>query len=359
MSLNSDKAQLKFIYNISEMMQNHDLHYFYRGYFNQEIIVDILTLVEQNLIGNDYPPKLRKKIYNLLVEALQNITRHQVPPPAPQYENTSITAIQGKPDRYLLSTANLISNKDIPKIKERINFLNWQGKEDLKEFYKTQLVSGDITEKGGAGLGLIDMVRRSESYLAYDFYQVDANTSYFYFRMEIASFHDIPKDFESYQFSYSLDYLIKFHQIANKERLSLIYNHFLNLERTDNLLEHLKKQLADTRHSKAVIYGIAFDLLNILVRYTLSASGLQDKPIIFFLQEDESGMWLNSGCYLKKNNMHEYERKILSVKKMQNAVNDQGVEKARLKKLKALKNICYDFLDVDSKTCFLSIRVRV
>lgn len=359
MAVNPDKAPLKFIHSVSEMMQQHNMHYFYRGNFTQEIIVDILTLVEKNFLGENAPSKVRKKIYNLMIEALQNITRHQAPAPAPQFENTNITAIQGKPDRYMLSTANIIANDDIPKIKKRIDYINSQDAESLKKYYKSQLIQGNISEKGGAGLGFIDMARRSGNYLAYDFYPIDRNTSYFYFRMEIASAKRMPEDFKSYQFSYPLEYLKKFHQIANRERLSLIYNHNLNLERTDNLLEHLKKQLADTARDKSVIYNVAFDLLNILVRYTLNASGLKNTPIIFFLKEENSRIWLNSGSYLNKSKIPEYERKILTIKNMQEKAYVYTKKKAGFEKLRALKSICYEFLSVDAKTCFLSIRVSV
>ena len=51
--------------------------------------------------------------------------------------------------------------------------------------YKKQIKEGKISEKGGAGLGLIDIARKTEEPLEYQFLQLDQDTFFFILKVEI------------------------------------------------------------------------------------------------------------------------------------------------------------------------------
>jgi hypothetical protein len=59
---------------------------------------------------------------------------------------------------------------------ENINSL---GKEELNDLYKKQIKEGRLSDKGGAGLGFIDIVRKTGKKLEYHFLPIDPNTSFF------------------------------------------------------------------------------------------------------------------------------------------------------------------------------------
>jgi hypothetical protein len=52
-------------------------------------------------------------------------------------------------------------------------------KEELKTYYKEVLSNGVMSEKGGGGLGMIDIARKSGSKLDYKFSVVDEKFSFF------------------------------------------------------------------------------------------------------------------------------------------------------------------------------------
>jgi len=59
---------------------------------------------------------------------------------------------------------------------EEINSLD---KEGLKQLYKKQMREGRLSDKGGAGLGFIDIARKTGNKLEYHFLPIDETSSFF------------------------------------------------------------------------------------------------------------------------------------------------------------------------------------
>ena len=70
-------------------------------------------------------------------------------------------------------------------LESALNTVNNASQEELKEMYKKQIKEGKISEKGGAGLGLIDIARKTEEPLEYQFLQLDQDTFFFILKVEI------------------------------------------------------------------------------------------------------------------------------------------------------------------------------
>ena len=69
--------------------------------------------------------------------------------------------------------------------KDKLEDINAMGKEELKEFYKNVLNNGQMSEKGGGGLGMIDIARKSGQKLDYGFMPFDDNHSFFSLNVNI------------------------------------------------------------------------------------------------------------------------------------------------------------------------------
>ena len=54
-----------------------------------------------------------------------------------------------------------------------------QIKDELKEFYKTVLNEGTMSSKGTAGLGMIDIARKSGQELKYEFTPIHEHLTFF------------------------------------------------------------------------------------------------------------------------------------------------------------------------------------
>jgi len=132
-------------FNLFSRVQQQDFEYVYRGYFTHNITKKILTLADLNIQKAVAFSTIQKRIYYIMVEGIQNISRHQDEIDQGNDEYPGIFAIQKQKARYYVTTGNLVLNNRIPSLKDKIKKINSLEKEDLKKFHKEILRSGALS----------------------------------------------------------------------------------------------------------------------------------------------------------------------------------------------------------------------
>jgi len=162
----------------------------YKGDISSDIITDILEIIESKLEEKNESSKIRKKIYNSLVECLQNIYHHSDELPMNKNDLYSgkfaLFVITKVGDEYKLSIGNFINNKKKQFLTDRMNQINSLSREELKALYKLILNNHDFSEKGGGGLGMIDIAKKTGSKLNYDFYEYKDDYSFYSLSINIS-----------------------------------------------------------------------------------------------------------------------------------------------------------------------------
>ena len=74
---------------------------------------------------------------------------------------------------------NFVDNKKVPYLKDKIDKINSLSEDELKEMYKFILNHQKLSAKGGGGLGLLDMARKTGNKLQYYFYDFDDDNKFF------------------------------------------------------------------------------------------------------------------------------------------------------------------------------------
>lgn len=173
-------------FNLKEYYSNlskGDVLLAYKGSITSELINDILEAVEKKLEEANAESKLRKKIYNVLVESLQNLFHHIETNHEGIQEDLDpkfgILIIEREGEFYKVTTGNFVNTKRIKFLKEKIDKINSLTKDELKDMYKFILNHQKLSAKGGGGLGLVDIARKSGNKLEYEFYVYDDNYSFF------------------------------------------------------------------------------------------------------------------------------------------------------------------------------------
>ncbi|MBA4239315.1 MAG: hypothetical protein C0448_01215 [Sphingobacteriaceae bacterium] len=165
------------IYDLYKIMFDNKIILIYQGVFDQEMIKSVISMTEKKLIQDNTDENLRKKLFNIMVEGLQNICKHQLD--IDSTENNPFLIISSDVDSFDVVTGNLIANDKIGIVKEKIDYVNSLNKDELKEYYKKARLNSVISSVGGAGLGFIDMVRKSGNPLEYKFYDLGTDFSFF------------------------------------------------------------------------------------------------------------------------------------------------------------------------------------
>lgn len=171
------------IFDFYNKMERNNILLSFKGNVTSDLLTSILSIIESKLEGMEEAPKVKKKVYNVLVECLQNLYHHmdQVPNvKGDEHNDRSAMFLIGKVgDEYQIITGNYMYSENVEGLKARIDHVNSLDKEELKAFYKETLNNGLMSEKGGGGLGIIDIAKKSGQKLGYGFMKVDDKHSFF------------------------------------------------------------------------------------------------------------------------------------------------------------------------------------
>jgi hypothetical protein len=163
---------------------NGEVILYYKGNIDSDVINHVLDTVEDKMVQVNEHSKLRKKVYNVLVESLQNLYHHVDRVPEDFDDQTSerygLLIIKKVDNGYKIITGNFVRADNIEKLEERIKRINRSSHDEIKELYKFILNHQKISQKGGGGLGLVDIARKTGNKLEYSFKEYNNKHSFFY-----------------------------------------------------------------------------------------------------------------------------------------------------------------------------------
>lgn len=175
---------LKSVLSLFDEMKDNGISLVYLGEFNHEIIKMFTNMAEETMDMNSEEKAIKKKVYHTMVETLQNMNKHSDEISDSANIGKGLFFIGKKDETYYIITSNRITDTKMNMMRKAIDQVNSMNKEELKELYKKQLKEGTISDKGGAGLGLIDIARKTGEKIEYQFLPLD-NDWFFIFKVEI------------------------------------------------------------------------------------------------------------------------------------------------------------------------------
>ncbi|TRX57760.1 hypothetical protein FNH22_15240 [Fulvivirga sp. M361] len=174
---------MKYIFDLHKTMLDNHLILVYEGEFTQEITKSVLAMAERNMDSSGEESSIKRKVFNVMVECLQNIVKHANDV---QNNHSAIFMVGKQEDEYLVVSGNSIEKAGIDDLKEKLDQINSLDRDGLKTLYKDIIKNTEISDKGGAGLGFVDMARKSGNALEYEFSPIDDKTSFFCLKSSIS-----------------------------------------------------------------------------------------------------------------------------------------------------------------------------
>lgn len=178
---------MNFIYDLHRTMMTEKLILVYQGEFTQESTKSILAMAERNLDTTGEDSSIRRKVFNVMVEALQNIVKHSDELiDGTIRSHAAIFLIGRDAKRYSIMSGNPIRKENVAKLNTALEKINSLNKDGLKELYKEIIKNTTISDKGGAGLGFVDMARKSGKRLEYTFPEMNPEYDFFCLKIDVS-----------------------------------------------------------------------------------------------------------------------------------------------------------------------------
>lgn len=183
----SDNLYIQQVYNV---MHKNNIICAYHGDFNYNVINSLLITIKNKLNQNEHLKRAAKKTYKVVVECLENVHKHsnvsaEQKDDGSQFFRTGFFVLVEDKNGYKVTVGNFINNENQDELEQKIIQVNKLNNEELKKTYNEVLMSTSISEKGGASLGIIDMVLKSGSKLNYTFHKHNSSASFFVLEVNI------------------------------------------------------------------------------------------------------------------------------------------------------------------------------
>lgn len=161
---------------IRDKMMNEHLLFVYRGVVTSENSVPLLMLLEKEMENSEFGFVGRKRLFMFVLESLQNVSRHNR---NNAHAHMSMVVYSKSGSGYTVTTGNALPNSGIADLRHRLEEINNLENREIRNVYRQMLSSAEFSEKGGAGLGLIEMAKKTGNKLDFDFVPLDDSNSYF------------------------------------------------------------------------------------------------------------------------------------------------------------------------------------
>jgi hypothetical protein len=159
----------------------------FEGIVTQEKTKSMLTAVELYLDQTAENAGVRRKLIHVMVESLQNIARHS----EKTFEGTSVLytsifLLNRKPHGYTIFSGNPVTSVKVDVMTEALQKINSLDQQGQRKKYLDSIQSPCFMRNGGAGIGLVDMARRSGEKLKFNFQVLSKNYSFFWLMVGVS-----------------------------------------------------------------------------------------------------------------------------------------------------------------------------
>ncbi len=180
------------LFTLKEQLEQRDLFFCFKGPISQGLMAEMGGLLQQKMRFENVKKMAIMRVFGVVVENAQNILRYSAERIAQSLFSgqdgelsIGIIAVGQENDYFFVLSGNVVANSQVPALRERLDRVQTMTPEELKALYLEQRRKEPVPGAKGAGLGLIDMARKSSKPLAYEFEPMDAERSFFSLKIMI------------------------------------------------------------------------------------------------------------------------------------------------------------------------------
>lgn len=154
----------------------------FTGEFDHLLTTLLLINVKNKLSSMEATTGVEKRVYNVLVECIENVSKHSFQDS--KSKNIATLLLTKSDTKYTIVTGNYIPNSDIPYLKEKLDNIISSNPLELKQMYREKILS-KRTDDNNAGLGIIDIAIKTGNQLQYEFTPLTDSTTFYLLQTEI------------------------------------------------------------------------------------------------------------------------------------------------------------------------------
>lgn len=374
---------LQKVSDLFHLLDEDKMSLFYQGVTHDDITDKLIWLSDENIRSQSELGRMRKRVSFAISECFQNIIRHREMPESPQakHDRPSMFMVRNIGHAYYIGSVNLISNQNIEKLREQLQDLNELTEEELRSMYLQYLPTATFSEKGGAGLGLIEMARKSRQKFEFEFLSVSHDLSLFF--MQLSFWENSPAVRQELaggrgvkELRPGIGQVEDFYQRLEQQKVMLLYRSDFSQEGMLPIMDMMENNLSTGAGIPLVrrkLMYVLVELFQNIVKHALTIKGRQEG--ILLVVEDGPAYEVFTGNFILNTDvavLEPYLKELiglsqaeLQLRYRQDLIRDQGTAKggAGLGLIEAARysngQFTYEFLPVNSDISFFSLGIKL
>jgi len=175
---------LNYLYQFKQELNQKGIFFCFCGPISQTLLVEIGDTLRQKMKLEATSSATIIKVFSVFVEQAQNII-HYSAEAIPLTETgesqlgNGIIIIGHEQEHYYVLCGNMVTNQEVNSLQAQLIKLQKMNKEELKQHYKQQRKEKSPAESKGAGLGFIELARKSIEPIDFYFQPIDDNYTFF------------------------------------------------------------------------------------------------------------------------------------------------------------------------------------
>ncbi len=262
----------------------------YHGKFDDTFTDKLISIIEYDL-----EKKAKKRIALLVSESFQNIVRHGS---LDHQSNTiSVFNIRAINQFAHIFSYNLVDGKTKEFLEKKIGEINGLNKDEIRTYYTEALEKGTFNSRGGAGLGFIEMARKSERPIQKKFQELNKDVFAFYMQVDMQLIET-----ENQQLLKPLPITnnCELHKLIADNQVIFLFKGDFGTEIINPMLNIMKENTqGDGKNVGYQIFHAAVELMQNITKHGKEIEG--KKEGIFILNKTEKGYRLSTGNYTEGN----------------------------------------------------------
>ena len=308
--------KINHINQFYQILQDDNLSFVYQGDFSDGITEKIIALSEYSIDSGNEMLEMRNKVSFVIVECFQNIVRHGNDTQTKANRTVTFPGLfstRNTQDCIYIASANLIENEQVPLLKDKLENLNNLDKEQIKALYMDILTTGELSDKGGAGLGLVEMARKSENPLEFIFENENDKLSLFYLMLKMQGKGETnsTKQNQSIKKSISMADIKQMHEIMRKENILLVYKGDFSQGTIIPMLKIIEDNLNKQQEGlliKKKLFLVLLEILQNISKHAAEQNGKKDA--IFMIGKNDQKYIICTGNMVDSVSSEKIKKKI-------------------------------------------------
>ncbi|WP_420264788.1 SiaB family protein kinase [Candidatus Magnetominusculus dajiuhuensis] len=157
---------------------------YFNGQISHDLLVQLGDTLKQALKREEVESKTIVKVFSMFIEQMQNVARYSDPgetdvPNALAHFQMGVVTVGYDGNYYFVASGNRVAATEVNRIREKLEKISSMDKDQLKTFYKEMRKIDTPKDSVGAGLGFIEMARKADKPLEFEFSKLNEKESFF------------------------------------------------------------------------------------------------------------------------------------------------------------------------------------